>query len=135
MLGRAAFGDPWVFRRLRAAWAGGVALPPPTAEERLRAGLHHLDMMVVAVGAEAAAREMRKHVAWYIKGLPNSARVREQVNHTRAVDEMKALLTGYLDELIESGATCADGVPPACGAAGAGAFAPGAARELQDASG
>src|SRR5439155_14770805 len=34
MLGRAAFGDPWVFRRLRAAWAGGVALPPPTAEER-----------------------------------------------------------------------------------------------------
>ncbi len=103
MLGRAAFGDPWVFRRVRAAWERGETLPPPTAAERLHAGLRHLDMMVASVGAMAAAREMRKHVAWYIKGLPGSARVREQVNHTRSVEEMKALLAGYLDELATRG--------------------------------
>ena len=103
MLGRAAFGDPWVFRRLRAFRERGERLPPPSAGERLQAGLRHLDMMVASVGGVAAAREMRKHVAWYIKGLPGSARVREQVNRTRSVAEMQALLAGYLDELSRDG--------------------------------
>jgi tRNA-dihydrouridine synthase len=99
MMGRAAFGDPWVFRRVRAAWERGEHLPLPSARERLEAGIRHLRMMVNAVGADCAAREMRKHVAWYVKGLPNSARVREQVNRTRSVDEMVELLTSYLGEL------------------------------------
>ena len=102
MLGRAAFGDPWVFRRARAAWERGESLPLPTPRERLEAGIRHLGMMVKSVGPDSAAREMRKHVAWYVKGLPHSARVREQVNHTRSVDEMVALLQRYLEEL-ESG--------------------------------
>ncbi len=99
MMGRAAFGDPWVFRRVRAAWERGEELPPPTARERLEAGLRHLDLMVASVGADCAAREMRKHVAWYVKGLPHSARVREQVNRTRSVEEMARLLRSYLREL------------------------------------
>jgi tRNA-dihydrouridine synthase B len=99
MLGRAAFGDPWVFRRVRAFWESGATLPPPTAAERLEAGIRHLGMMVESVGADCAAREMRKHVAWYVKGLPHSARVREQVNRTRSVDEMADLLRAYLEEL------------------------------------
>jgi tRNA-dihydrouridine synthase B len=94
MLGRAAFGDPWVFRRIRALVERGEALPPPTAAERLEAGVRHLAMMEASVGPEQAAREMRKHVAWYIKGLPNSARVREQVNHARTAHEMAELLQG-----------------------------------------
>jgi tRNA-dihydrouridine synthase B len=76
-----------------------VSIAPPTAADRLEAGIRHLRMMTGAVGADLAAREMRKHVAWYIKGLPNSARVREQVNRARGVEEMAALLRGYLEEL------------------------------------
>ncbi len=110
MLGRAAFGDPWVFRRLRAFHERGEVLAPPTAAARLEAGVRHLGMLVEAVGPESAAREMRKHVAWYIKGLPHSARVREQVNHTRSVEEMVALLRGYLAELERGGLAAAD--PP-----------------------
>src|SRR6185436_9546527 len=87
MLGRAAFGDPWVFKRARAKYERGEELPLPTAAERLESGIRHLGMMVKSVGPVLAAKEMRKHVAWYIKGLPNSARVREQVNHTRSADE------------------------------------------------
>jgi len=102
MLGRAAFGDPWVFRRIRALVERGETLPPPSPSERLEAGVRHLAMMEEAVGAEQAAREMRKHVAWYIKGLPNSARVREQVNHTRTAREMAALLRAYLGELASA---------------------------------
>jgi nifR3 family TIM-barrel protein len=103
MLGRAAFGDPWVFRRIRAMIERGEALPPPTAQERLEAGVRHLHMLVESAGEGAAAREMRKHVAWYIKGLPNSARVREQVNRTRSAAEMVELMTAYLAELAEHG--------------------------------
>ena len=103
MLGRAAFGDPWVFRRIRALVERGEALPPPTAAERLEAGVRHLAMMQASVGPEQAAREMRKHVAWYIKGLPNSARVREQVNHARTAHEMAELLQAYLGDLAAKG--------------------------------
>jgi tRNA-dihydrouridine synthase B len=103
MLGRAAFGDPWVFRRLRAFHERGEQLPPPTAAERLEAGVRHLGMMVASVGEAAAAREMRKHVAWYVRGLPNSARVREQVNRTKSVEEMVELLRQYLLELERDG--------------------------------
>jgi tRNA-dihydrouridine synthase B len=111
MVGRAAFGDPWVFRRVRAFWERGERLPLPTAAERLETGLRHLRMMVAAVGPDRAAREMRKHAAWYIKGLPLSARVREQVNRTRSVDEMAELLRRYLAELGR-----ADSAPPGLGA-------------------
>ena len=103
MLGRAAFGDPWVFRRVRAWWERRDVLPPPTASERLAAGLRHLEMMAASVGPVAAAREMRKHVAWYVRGLPHSARVREQVNRTRSVEEMADLLRLYLLELERHG--------------------------------
>jgi tRNA-dihydrouridine synthase B len=99
MLGRAAFGDPWVFGRLRTWWRERVVLPPASASERLHAGIRHLGMMVESVGPASAAREMRKHVAWYVKGLPNSARVREQVNRTKSVEEMVELLRAYLAEL------------------------------------
>jgi tRNA-dihydrouridine synthase B len=103
MLGRAAFGDPWIFRRLRAFHERGETLPMPAPSERLEAGLKHLALMIRHAGPESASREMRKHVAWYVKGLPNSHRVRERINHTRSVDEMEDLLRGYLEELIQMG--------------------------------
>src|SRR5262245_33839479 len=103
MLGRAAFGDPWVFKRVRAWHDRREALPPPSAAERLEAGLRHLRLMVEDSGEHGAVREMRKHVAWYIKGLPRSARVREQVNRTHSTSELADLLAGYLAELEREG--------------------------------
>jgi nifR3 family TIM-barrel protein len=103
MLGRAAFGDPWIFRRLRAFHERGETLPLPTPAERLQAGLRHLDLMIRYVGPAIASREMRKHVAWYVKGLPRSHRVRESINHTRTVEEMADLLRSYLQELEQLG--------------------------------
>jgi tRNA-dihydrouridine synthase len=60
-------------------------------------------MLVRSAGERIAAKEMRKHVAWYIKGLPHSARVREQVNRTRSAAEMVELMHLYLDELAANG--------------------------------
>jgi tRNA-dihydrouridine synthase B len=117
MMGRAAFGDPWVFRRVRAFHDRRETLPPPTAVERLEAGLRHLSMMVKEFGEAAATREMRKHVAWYIRGLPHSARVRDQVNRTHSTIELADLLRGYLDELERAGL---GGFAPEPGAAAMG---------------
>ena len=103
MLGRAAFGDPWVFRRLRAHHERGESLPLPTAAERLEAGVRHLRLLVADVGEAIAAKEMRKHVAWYIRGLPHSHKVREQVNQTRTAEDLATLLTVYLETLEHQG--------------------------------
>jgi tRNA-dihydrouridine synthase B len=103
MLGRAAFGDPWIFRRILALAERGEVLPPPTAQERLETGIRHLEMLVRSAGEAVAAKEMRKHVAWYLKGLPHSARVREQVNHTKTAAEMTGLLSAYLTDLAAHG--------------------------------
>lgn len=103
MVGRGAFGDPWVFKRMRAWHENGELIPGPTAADRLQAGIRHLAMVVADLGPDAAAREMRKHVAWYIRGLPHSAKIREQVNHTRGADELAERLTAYLQTLAEQG--------------------------------
>ena len=103
MLGRAAFGDPWVFRRIRAWRTRGERLPAPTAAERLEAGVRHLALLQADAGEAVAAREMRKHVAWYIKGLPHSARVREQVNRTKSAAELAERLREYLETLGAQG--------------------------------
>jgi tRNA-dihydrouridine synthase B len=103
MVGRAALGDPWIFRRVRAFWERGERLPLPTAAERIETGVRHLRLLAESVGPDVATREMRKHVAWYVRGLPHSARLREQVNRTRTVDELTALLRGYLEELERHG--------------------------------
>lgn len=113
MLGRAAFGDPWVFRRIRALVERGETLPPPTARERLETGRRHLELLVRSAGEAVAAQEMRKHVAWYIKGLPHSARIREQVNHTKSAAELSALLASYLEDLEAHGLEAfTPGAPP-----------------------
>ena len=118
MLGRAAFGDPWVFKRIRALVERGEALGLPTAQERLEAGVRHLGMLVASSGEHIAAKEMRKHVAWYIKGLPNSARVREQVNRTRSAAEMVDLMRAYLAELAANGLEAFAPEPSALGTGG-----------------
>ena len=108
MLGRAAFGDPWIFRRIHAWMERRETLPPPTAAERLETGIRHLRLLVSDVGETVAAKEMRKHVAWYIRGLPHSARVREQVNRSRTAAELAELLTSYLETREDQGlAACA----------------------------
>ena len=103
MIGRGAMSNPWIFRRILALAGRGETLPPPTAQERLETGIRHLEMLVRSSGEVVAAKEMRKHVAWYIKGLPHSARVREQVNHSRTAAEMAELLGAYLSDLAAHG--------------------------------
>jgi tRNA-dihydrouridine synthase B len=80
----------------------GELLPGPTNGERIATALRHFDLLVRFKGENVAVREMRKHAAWYTRGLRNSARLRETINRAQSQEEIKDILTLFLSG--ESGA-------------------------------
>jgi nifR3 family TIM-barrel protein len=92
MIGRAALGNPWVFAQTAAALSGQQAPPRPTTQERVRLAARHVCLAVTEYGETLAIRVMRKHVAWYLRGMPNAASLRERANRTRTEAEMLIVL-------------------------------------------
>ena len=80
MVGRAAQGNPWIFREIRAYLKDGTVLPPPTPEERRDFLIRQSENMLSLKGEYIGVREMRKHFAWYTQGMPGSAALRRDVN-------------------------------------------------------
>ncbi|BAD42140.1 tRNA dihydrouridine synthase DusB [Symbiobacterium thermophilum] len=98
-VGRGALGNPWIFSRTLHYLETGELLPEPGVRERVETALRHLDLMIEYKGEFLAVREMRKHAAWYLKGLHGSAGVRAAVNEAERADDLRALLLGYLDRM------------------------------------
>ncbi|MDZ4168826.1 MAG: tRNA dihydrouridine synthase DusB [Coriobacteriia bacterium] len=94
MAARGAQGNPWIFREARALIDHGETLPPPTWYERIEMAREHAAALVEFSGERAVVR-MRKHVAWYIHGMPGASHVREKVNACRSHAELDRLLTEY----------------------------------------
>lgn len=102
MVARGALGNPWIFREARALIDEGREMPGPTAGERISVAREHARELCAAFGERALAR-MRKHVAWYLKGLPGASRVRERVNGARTLDQLEGILDEY-GAWLEAGA-------------------------------
>ena len=98
MVGRGAQGNPWIFKRILHYLSTGEVLPEPTAQERFALALRHGRMLIDYKGEYIGVREMRKHMAWYMKGLPGVAQLRGKINGTESLAEMEALLDAYLKE-------------------------------------
>lgn len=88
MVGRGALGNPWIFRELVAAWKGEEPPAPPALEEKKAMMIYHFEEMLALKGEYGAVREMRKHVGWYLKGVPGSAALRGKVNCINDKDEL-----------------------------------------------
>lgn len=99
MVGRGAQGNPWIFKRILHYLETGELLPEPTAQERIEKSLRHARMLVDYKGEYIGIREMRKHMASYMKGLPGVAQLRGKINETNRIEEMEELLYGYLRNL------------------------------------
>lgn len=96
MVARGAKGNPWIFKRITEYLETGRIPPKPSREEVKAMMLRHGEMMVEFKGEAAAMREMRKHVAWYTTGFPNSARLRNEINHAECYEELETLLNERL---------------------------------------
>lgn len=97
MLGRGSYGQPWVFRQARALFDGRPMPETPGVRERFAIALDHA-RLVQAYEADAigAAIEFRKHLGWYVKGLPNSADLRKLLHQVHDFSEVEEIFSTYL---------------------------------------
>jgi tRNA-dihydrouridine synthase B len=100
MVGRGSFGNPWLFARAHRLLNGEDPGPEPTPRERIATAIGHLHDLAVKKGNYAATL-MRKHVAWYVRGLYDNSSLCREVNHAATPAEVESLLLNYL-ERIES---------------------------------
>ena len=94
MVGRAARGNPWIFRQIAAYLQDGTVLPAPEKEEIRATILRHAKMQLEYKGEYTGIREMRKHVSWYTAGMPDSARLRRTVNMVESFAALEELVRG-----------------------------------------
>ena len=100
MIGRGAQGNPWIFNRINHYMKTGEILPEPTLEERITTAIKHMNLAVAEHGDYVAVREMRKHIGWYLKGLKNSAKYRDQINKITDYKEVIAMLEDYMQHSL-----------------------------------
>ncbi len=99
MIGRGCQGDPWLFERTITYLATGKISPNPNPKEVIKMIIRHMNMLVDLRGENSGVREMRKHIAWYIKGMRNSTFIKEKVFKMTLKDEVVELLKEYVEEL------------------------------------
>ena len=100
MIGRGAQGNPWIFNRINHYMKTGKILPEPTLEEKITTAIRHMNLAVAEHGDYVAVREMRKHIGWYLKGLKNSAKYRDQINKITDYKEVIAMLEEYMQHSL-----------------------------------
>ena len=97
MIARGSFGQPWIFQQARALLEGTPVPAAPLVEERFRVALDHA-RMVQAYEHDpiGAALEFRKHLGWYVKGLPHSAELRKKLHAVSSFREVEGIFDAYL---------------------------------------
>ncbi len=88
MVGRASQGNPWIFKEITTYLETGELLPKPTPQQVKEVIIRHAKLQLEFKGEYTGVREMRKHLAWYITGYPNSARFRQMINSMESMDEL-----------------------------------------------
>jgi nifR3 family TIM-barrel protein len=97
MIARGSFGQPWIFNQARALIDGSAVPPTPSVEQRFAIALDHARMAAsFESDPRGAAIEFRKHLGWYVKGLPGSAKLRQRLHQVSALGEVEAIFGDYL---------------------------------------
>ncbi len=96
-IGRGAMGNPWIFKRANHLIQTGELLPEPTLLERIETCRLQVRYLVEEMGEPLGVPECRKHVTWYVKGLPNIAPLRDGANRARTLADLETALDAYLE--------------------------------------
>lgn len=92
MIGRGAKGNPFIFSQMKTYFEKGYIPERPSLFGMVDVMLRHAQMMIEYKGEYTGIHEMRKHVAWYTTGYPNSSKLRDDVNHVESYEELESLL-------------------------------------------
>lgn len=98
MIGRATLGNPWIFNEI-ASYLKGEVIEKPTNDEIMKTILWQYDMLIQEKGEYTAVREMRKHIGWYLKGMPSAKIVKDEVNKLENFSEILQLLKKYFKDI------------------------------------
>src|SRR3954471_13366173 len=98
MIGRGSFGQPWIFDQTKDIMAGRPMRATPPVEERFAVALDHARMVqAYELDPKGAAIEFRKHLGWYVKGLPSSADLRRKLYAVTSFAEVEGIFADYLE--------------------------------------
>lgn len=98
MIGRASIGNPWIFREVQE-YLQGKEITKVTENEKLQMIIEHIEGQVAYLGENTGIKEMRKHLSYYLKNLPNAASIRQRVNQIETKNELVGCLTEYFESL------------------------------------
>ncbi|MFE8704064.1 tRNA dihydrouridine synthase DusB [Cytobacillus sp. FJAT-54145] len=101
MIGRAALGNPWMIYRTVKFLENGELMGEPSVREKIDVCILHLDRLIALKGENVAVREMRKHAAWYLKGIRGNAKARNAVNESNTREDLVTLLQEIVIEAEE----------------------------------
>lgn len=99
MIGRAALGNPWMVYQTVQYLKTGELVTDPTPKDKIDVCMLHMDRLIKIKGEKVAIMEMRKHAAWYLKGLKGNGRVRARINHIESREGLLDILYTYAQEL------------------------------------
>ena len=99
MIGRAALGNPWMIYQTVKYLETGVLIDEPSVREKMDVCVLHMDRLIALKNENIAVREMRKHAAWYLKGVRGNAKARQEINECNTREDIVRLLYGLVDEI------------------------------------
>jgi tRNA-dihydrouridine synthase B len=99
MIGRGSQGNPWIFSSIIYYLETGEFLTAPSPKERIDMAIYHVNMVVDYKGEHVGLPQMRKHIAWYLKGLKDANKVKTAINSASSIKEVEYILSKYLNYL------------------------------------
>ena len=99
MIGRATFGDPWIFTQAKAALEGLPVPEKPPLAQRVDVAVRQFALAQEDKGEHIACLEARKHFAWYLRGVPYSNCYKEQISSIRSMEDVYRIADGIRKDL------------------------------------
>jgi len=99
MIGRGVLGNPWLMKKLVTYFDSGEIINEPTYEEKVNMCFHHLNYLLQIKNEKIGILEMRTHIAWYLKGMPNATSIKNECFKAKTKEDLEKILNKYLKDL------------------------------------
>ena len=97
MISRATLGNPWIFSQTKEFLETGT-YSEPSNQEKLQTIIEHINLEIDEKGEYTGVREMRKHICYYLQGMPNASEIRNEINHLESKEEVIERLNEFLSD-------------------------------------